>query len=134
MSVVVRDGAIYDKVAFRKIHVDRAVDHLVEQVIGVRDPDAALGVVRGLVFEDVTAPSYVKPASNWTWYAQFRPTRPKEGAANVPVFEGASATYPLDGLLFRNVVVNGTHLTSAATATSIAGIGIGPFVTGVVFE
>jgi polygalacturonase len=134
MSIVVRDGALYDKVAFRNIHVDRGVDHLVEQVIGVRDPEAALGSVRGLAFEDVTAPSFVKPASNWTSYAQFRPTRPAAGSPNVPVFEGAGADHPLDGLLFRNVVVNGVHLTSADVARTVAGLAIGPFVTGVVFE
>ena len=54
MSVVVRDGATYDHVTFREIRVGRNVDHLVEQVIGVRDPAAALGVIRDLTFDDVT--------------------------------------------------------------------------------
>ena len=76
MSVVVRDGAVYERIAFRRITVDRAVDHLVEQVIGVRDPAADLGVVRDLSFEDIVAPAYPPPPSAWTWYAQFRPGRP----------------------------------------------------------
>ena len=59
--------------SFRTVRIGPNVDHLVEQVIGVRDPAAALGVIRDLTFDNVTAPTFVTPASNWTWYAQFRP-------------------------------------------------------------
>jgi polygalacturonase len=130
MSVVVRDGATCERVAFRRIHVDRDVDHLVEQVIGVRDPGAALGSIRDLSFEDVNAPAYRVPASGWTWYAQFRPGRPGPEEP-VPVFAGADATHAVDGLRLRNVVVNGRRLTDVDRAREVAGLTVGPFVNGV---
>ncbi len=133
MSVVVRDGAAYERIAFRGIHVDRDVDHLVEQVIGVRDPAAALGVVRDLSFEDVVAPAYAPPPSAWTWYAQFRPGRPGPGD-DVPVFAGADEEHAVDGLALRNVVVAGRRLVDADTARDVAGLTIGPFVRNVRFE
>ena len=73
MSVVVRDGARYEDVSFRGIEIGPRVDHLVEQVIGVARSGGQLGSIRDLTFEDVRAPEYVAPDSNWTWYAQFRP-------------------------------------------------------------
>ncbi len=133
MSVVVRDGATYDRVTFRGIRVGAGVEHLVEQVIGVRDPDAALGSIRDLAFEDVTAPAYEPPASPWTWYAQFRPSRPAEGAA-VPVFEGADEGHAVEGLRLSNVVVNGVRLRDAATAARVAGLTIGEHVRDVSFD
>jgi hypothetical protein len=129
MSVVVRDGAAYERIAFRGIFVDGDVDHLVEQVIGVRDPEAALGTIRELSFEDVEAPDHRVPASAWTWYAQFRPGRPPEGAP-VPVFAGADERHGVDGLRLRNVVVNGTRLTSIEEARAV-GLTIGPYVDSV---
>src|SRR5262249_39505322 len=66
MSVVVRDGATYDRVTYRNVHVGPKVEHLIEQVIGVRDPAAALGVVRNLTFESVDAPSFAPSRDNWT--------------------------------------------------------------------
>ena len=139
MSVVVRDGAMYERVAFRDIFVGPDVDRLVEQVIGVRDPEvtraprarsSGLGSIRELSFEDVTAPEYRVPSGGWTWYAQFRPGRPPEGAP-VAVFEGADDAHRVEGLRLRNVVVNGRRLTSARDAREAAGLTIGPFVGGV---
>src|SRR5262249_20090433 len=88
MSVVVRDGASYRDVTFRDMGVGPGVEHLVEQVIGVRDPEQRFGAIGNLVFDGVDAPDYVPPESNWTWYAQFRPHGPREGDS-VAVFEGA---------------------------------------------
>ncbi len=133
MSVVVRDGAVYDHVAYRRIHVGPNVEHLVEQVIGVRDPAAALGAIRDLRFDEITAPTFTKPESSWTWYAQFRPGRPGPGAT-VSVFEGADAAHPVDGLLLRRVIVNGRHLADAATARRVANLTVGPHVRNVRFE
>jgi hypothetical protein len=133
MSVVVRDGATYDHVTYRGIRVGPHVDHLVEQVVGVRDPDAALGIIHDLVFEDVLAPSFARPADNWTWYAQFRPTHPQPGSG-VHVFEGADDVHAVDGLTFKGVVVNGQRLTDEATARDVANLTIGAFVRGVTFE
>ena len=133
MSVVVRDGATYQHVAFRRIHVGPNVDHLVEQVIGVRDPAAALGTIHDLTFEDVTAPDFTRPAWNWTWYAQFRPGRPGP-EATVNVFEGADEAHAVDGLELRRVTVNGEHLGDAATAASVANLTIGPHVRNVTFD
>ncbi len=130
MSVVVRDGAAYERIAFRDIFVDRDVEHLVEQVIGVRDPEARLGSIRDLAFEDITAPDYRVPAGAWTWYAQFRPGRPTEGRP-VPVFSGADDRHQVDGLRLRNVVVNGRPLTSLEEADAVAGLTVGPFVRDV---
>ncbi len=133
MSVVVRDGATYERVTYRSIEVGPHVDHLIEQVIGGRDPAAALGVIRDLTFDDISAPSFVRPASNWTWYAQFRPTRPGPGTA-VPVFEGADEEHAVEGLTLKHVVVNGQHLRDAATARRLANLSVGPYVPDVVFE
>jgi len=133
MSVVVRDGAAIEHVAFRGIHVGPNVDHLVEQVIGVRDPIAALGTIRDLAFEDIVAPAFVPPPSNWTWYAQFRPGRPGPDA-EINVFEGADAEHAVDGLRLRRVVVNGRHLHDAATAHAVANLTIGAHVRNVTIE
>jgi polygalacturonase len=133
MSIVVRDGATYERVTYRGIEVGPHVDHLIEQVIGVRDPSAALGAIRNLTFDDVRAPSFVRPGSNWTWYAQFRPTRPGPGRA-VPVFEGADEAHPVEGLTLKNVVINGQHLHRAATARRVANLSVGPYVRDVTFE
>jgi polygalacturonase len=133
MSVVVRDGAIYDNVTYKKVRVGPHVDHLIEQVIGVRDPAAALGVIKNLTFDDVVAPEYKKPSSNWTWYAQFRPPRPSEGS-QVNVFEGADALHAVEGLRLKNVVVNGVRIDSQDTARDVANVTIGPHVRNVTFE
>ena len=133
MSIVVRDGATYERVTYRAIEVGPHVDHLIEQVIGVRDPTAALGVIRDLTFDDVSAPSFVRPSSNWTWYAQFRPARPGPGTA-MPVFEGADEAHPVEGLTLKHVVVNGQHLHDAAAARRVANLSVGPHVRDVTFE
>ncbi len=133
MSVVVRDGATYDRVTFRTVHVGPNVDHLVEQVIGSRDPAAALGVIRNLTFDDISAPTFRKPASNWTWYAQFRPARPGP-RDTVNVFEGADEAHAVDGLRLSGIIVNGQHLRDAATARRVANLTVGPHVRNVTFE
>jgi hypothetical protein len=133
MSVVVRDGAIVERVTFRRIWVGSDVDHLVEQVIGVRDPEAELGLIRDLVFEDVVAPTWTAPASNWTWYAQFRAGRPGRDTP-VDVFAGADPVHAVDGLTFRRFVVNGRHLTDASTARDVAHLTIGSHVRNVTFD
>jgi hypothetical protein len=132
MSVVVRDGAVVERVAFRDIRVGPGVDHLVEQVIGVRDPRADLGVVRDLVFDGVDAPEYVVPRSGWTWFAQFRPERPGP-AVDVPVFAGADDAHAVEGLRLHDVVVRGERVTDASSAAA-AGLTIGPYVRGVAFD
>lgn len=131
MSIVVRDGATYDRITYRHIHVGPHVEHLIEQVIGVRDPHAALGAIHALTFDGVIAPSFVKPTSNWTWYTQFRPSPPAGGAA-VNVFEGADERHAVDGLTIRGLLVNGQHLRSASTAEEVANLSIGPHVRRVV--
>ena len=131
MSVVVRDGATLERVAFRGIRVGPGVDHLVEQVIGIRDPHADLGVIRDLILDGIDAPDYVVPERAWTWYAQFRPGRPGPDA-DVPVFAGADPTHAVDGLRLRDVSVRGTRLTDVASAAN-AGLTIGPFVRDVRF-
>jgi polygalacturonase len=133
MSVVVRDGATVERVMFSRIGIGPDVDHLVEQVIGVRDPEVALGTIRDLAFDDVTAPTFVPPATNWTWYAQFRPARPGSDAV-VNAFEGADDTHAVDGLRLKGFVVNGRHLPDAATARDVAGLSVGPYVRNVTFE
>jgi polygalacturonase len=133
ISIVVRDGAVFEDVSFRHIRVGPRVDHLVEQVIGVRAPQAAFGAIRRLTFDDVKAPAYAPPASNWTWYAQFRPDRPAPDA-RVDVFEGADDLHAVDGLTIRDMVVNGVHLSDAAVARDVAGLTIGPHVRNVSFE
>jgi polygalacturonase len=133
MSVVVRDGATYDRITFRGVRVGHNVAHLVEQVIGVRDPEARLGSVRDLTFDDVTAPDFARPESNWTWYAQFRPGRP--GAdVDVDVFEGADDDHAVDGLRIKDVVVNGWRLDGPEIAREVANLTIGPHVRNVGFE
>jgi polygalacturonase len=135
MSVVVRDGALYQDVVFRNISVaPGGADHLVEQVIGVRDPDVGLGVVQNLVFEGIDAPAFAPPASNWTWYAQFRLSGPQPGNSNVPVFEGADAEHRVQGLTLRDFVVNGQHLTDVTVAAEVANITFGPFIENLTFE
>jgi hypothetical protein len=132
MSVVVRDGAAYDRIAFQGIRVGPRVKHLVEQVIGVREGvRQRLGRIEGLSFEDVEALEFVRPATNSTWYAQFRPGGTSEPVA---VFQGADDLHAVGGLLLRRVVVNGFHLADRATAERIANLTIGPFVEGVVIE
>jgi len=133
MSVVVRDGATYEGLTFRRIRVGPNVDHLVEQVIGVRAPQAALGAIHDLTFEDIEAPTYAPPASNWTWYAQFRPGRPEHGSV-VPVFEGADARHAVDGLRLKDVSVGGRPIRDAASAAEIANLTFGPHVRNVSFE
>ena len=75
----------------------------------------------------------MKPASNWTWYAQFRPARPGAGTT-VNVFEGADETHAVEGLRLRGIAVNGQHLRDAATARRVANLTIGRHVRGVTFE
>lgn len=133
MSVVVRDGATYERIAFRGTRAGPDVEHLVEQVIGVRDPEAKLGRIRDLTFEDVTAPGWRRPATDWTWYAQFRAGRPGPGTT-VDVFEGADDDRAVDGLHLRNIVVNGRRVSDAATARDVAGLTIGRHVRNVRIE
>ena len=132
MSVVVRDGAAYRRIAFKDIRVAPGVENLVEQVIGLRHGhEPQLGSIDQLLFENIEAPGYGRPDSNWTWYAQFRPD-PVEGVC--PMFQGADAAHPLRGLTLRNVVVNGVHLRSRAQAEEVANLSIGPFVEDIRFE
>jgi polygalacturonase len=133
MSVVVRDGAMVERVTFRRIGIGPGVDHLVEQVIGVRDPEVSLGSIHDLVFDDITAPGFVAPATNWTWYAQYRPGRPGPGT-EVNVFEGADEMRAVDGLRLRRFIVRGHQLDRAATARDLAGLTIGPHVRHVTFD
>jgi polygalacturonase len=133
MSVVVRDGAVYEDIVFRDIDVGPRVDHLVEQVVGAREPEARLGSVRHLQFERVRAPEFEPPASNWTWYAQFRPDR-HSADDRVPVFAGADETHAVDELTLRDVVVGGQRLVDADSAERIAGITFGENVRNVRFE
>jgi hypothetical protein len=133
MSVVVRDGALYDRLAYRRIRVGPNVDHLIEQVIGFREPAAALGAIRDLTFEDVVAPAFAKPASNWTWYTQFRPARPQPGAV-VDVFEGADEAHAIEGLRLKGFVVNGQRIGDAASAVEVANLTVGPHVRDVTFD
>lgn len=134
MSVVVRDGAAYSRLSFRDIRVGPGVTHLVEQVIGVRSGrKKILGTMEQLTFENIDAPFYERPASNWTWYAQFRPDAPAM-YGDVPVFRGADATHAVRGLTLRNIIVGGARLTDRAAAERVANLTIGPFVDGVVIE
>ncbi|HVE85714.1 MAG TPA: glycosyl hydrolase family 28 protein [Myxococcales bacterium] len=134
MSVVVRDGATYSRIAFRDIRVGPGVSHLIEQVIGLRSGrKKVLGSVEELSFENVQAPFYEPPPNNWTWYAQFRPGAPAM-YSDVPVFQGADAAHAVRGLRLRDVVVNGTRLVDRATAEKAANLTFGPFVEGLVIE
>jgi hypothetical protein len=133
MSIVVRDGATYERVTFGRVRVGPNVDHLIEHVIGFRDPRVALGVIRDLTFDEVAAPTFRRPSSNWTWYAQFRPSQPGPGA-EVNVFEGADETHAVDGLRFKGFVVNGHHLGDATAAGRVANLTIGPHVRNVIFD
>ena len=133
MSVVVRDGAAYRRIAFRDIRVAPGVPNLIEQVIGLRQGhQPTLGTLDQLLFENIDAPDFERPANNWTWYAQFRPGAATGGP--VPVFQGADASHALHGLILRNVVVNGIHLRTRAMAEEVANLAIGPFVTDITFE
>jgi hypothetical protein len=133
MSIVVRDGATYDRVTYRKVHIGPNVSHLVEQVIGVRDPAAALGLIRDLTFDDVSAPTFTKPASNWTWFVQYRPARPGP-RPSVNVFEGADESHAVENLKLRAIVVNGQHLRDAGSARKVANLTVGPYVRNLSFE
>jgi hypothetical protein len=130
---VVRDGATYERVTYRKVRVGPNVKRVVEQVIGVRDPAAALGTIRNLTFDDVTAPTFTKRASNWTWYTQFRPARPRL-VATVNAFERADELHAIDGLRLKGLVVNGQHLRDAATARRVANLSVGQCVRNATFE
>ena len=133
MSVVVRDGARYERLTFRSIRVGPHVDHLIEQVIGVRAPRADLGTIRDLTFEGITAPAYGKPASNATWYTQFRP-HAVSPAGPVHVFEGADEAHQVQGLRLKDVVINGKPIRDAGAARRVAGLSIGPYVRDVTIE
>ena len=133
MSVVVRDGAAYKRIAFKDIRVAPGVENLVEQVIGLRQGhQPTLGSIDQLLFENIEAPGYGRPESNWTWYAQFRPDA--GAGAEVPMFQGADAAHPLRGLILRNVVVNGVRLLDRKMAEQVANLSIGPFVEDIRFE
>jgi polygalacturonase len=135
MSIVVRDGARYENIVYRDIRVGSGVQHLVEQVIGDRrDRAVVLGRITNLVFENIDAPEYTTPASNWTWYAQFRPDRPKQGDRDVAMFSGADDAHAVDGLTFRNVRVRGEVLESAEHATRLANISFGSSLRNVRFD
>jgi hypothetical protein len=133
MSIVVRDGATYSNITFRDIRVAPGVKHLVEQVIGLRKGrQDVLGHIDHLTFEDIDAPKYDRPESNWTWYTQFRPGGANE--ENVVMFAGADAEHAVHGLRFKDVVVNGVRLKDRAEAEKVANLNIGPFVDDVTFE
>ena len=133
ISIVVRDGATYSHVVFKDTRVGPGVEHLIEQVIGLRGGrQTVLGHIEDLVFENVQAPDYKRPKSNRTWYAQFRPG--SVTCDEVPVFQGADAEHAVKGLHLRNVVVNGVRLTDRAIAEKVANLQIGPFVEDATFE
>ena len=101
MSLVVRDGHDMSDVTFKNIRVRSGVTHLVEQVIGIRatpdnphptcaDPNQC-GTIKNLTFQSITAPAgeFKRPASNWTWYMQFRPDNPQQGDPSAKAFQGA---------------------------------------------
>ncbi|HEX4420812.1 MAG TPA: glycosyl hydrolase family 28 protein [Kofleriaceae bacterium] len=142
VSIVVRDGATYERIAFRDIRVAPGVRHLIEQVVGVRDARAQalglpmLGRIEQLVFEDIDAPGFTPPASNRTWYTQFRPGDAGGNAAEgaVAVFAGADAAHAVRGLVLRNVVVRGERLRDREAAARVAGLTIGPHVDDVTIE
>jgi hypothetical protein len=158
MSIVVRDGATYERIAFRDIRVAPGVRHLIEQVVGIRDGRAQalglpmLGRIEQLMFEDIDAPGFTPPASNRTWYTQFRPGDAggdasgdaAEGAGGdaggdvakgaVAVFAGADAAHAVRGLVLRNVVVRGERLRDREAAARVAGLTIGPHVDDVTIE
>ncbi len=94
MSVVVRDGAAFRDITYKNIRIGVGVNHFVEQVIGVRaGGKKLLGTIDNLTFDTIDAPHLPFPRSNWTWYAQFRPTNPKEGDTRVAAFEGADGAH-----------------------------------------
>jgi len=135
MSVVVRDGARYSDVTYKQIRVSVGVRHLVEQVIGIRANQATvLGTIENLTFDTIDAPHFTAPASNWTWYAQYRLSKPQANDPNIPVFEGADASHAVTGLTFRNFTVRGERLVDPESAARLAGLQIGDFVTDVSWE
>jgi polygalacturonase len=133
LSVVVRDGALYDSIEFDGVEVGENVTHLIEQVIGRREPAEVKGNIRNLVFKNISAPFYQKPTNNWTWYAQFRGSNPQPWV-DVNVFEGNDSLNKVDGLSFSNVVVRGIRLGSRQQAEAVAGLSFGPFVENLSFE
>jgi len=133
MSIVVRDGATYERLAFCRIRAGPGVKHLVEQVIGVRPGEGrGLGRIEHLLFEDIEAEDYAKPNDHATWYAQFRPASAQGG--EVPVFQGADGQNAVRGLVLRNVSLNGQRVRDRASALEVAGLSIGPFVEDVTIE
>ncbi len=85
MSLVGRDGATYESVTHRAIEVGLHVDHLIEQVIGVRDPAAALGVIRHLTFDWRQRALVHQATEQLDVHAQFRPrpTRLRHGGVRL---------------------------------------------------
>lgn len=138
MSIVVRDGAVYRDLVFDDIRVGPGVRHLIEQVIGMRDGRAQalglpqLGRIERLTFARIDAPEFARPASNRTWYSQFRPG--DDGGPEVAVFAGADPAHDVRGLVLRDLRVRGVHLQDRATAAEIAGLTIGPHVDDVTIE
>jgi len=131
MSLVVRDGANYQDVSYKTIGVHDNVTHLFEQVIGVRDGNKVnLGTINNLVFDGIDAERFVKPASNWTWYSQFRPDHPTSGSTAVKVFEGADAAHAVAGLTLKNLTINGTPVETADAALQLGNISFGDFISG----
>ncbi|NRA65991.1 MAG: hypothetical protein HRU19_16000 [Pseudobacteriovorax sp.] len=133
LSIVVRDGALYNGIRFEKTLLGRNVTHMIEQVIGRRDPNDARGRIQDLSIVDLKAPYYWPPASNWTWYAAFREGSPKPGSF-VHVFEGHDQDNSLRGLNLRGFEVRGQSLRTARDFLEFAGISFGPFVEAVSFD
>jgi Glycosyl hydrolases family 28 len=132
MSVVVRDGAAFSDILYKDIRVGVGVKHLIEQVIGERaGKTRMLGSITNLTFENIDAPGWTKPASNWTWYAQYRPDHPKEKDLAVMAFAGADAKNALDGLTLRNVRIGNVVLRDKTMAAQLAGLTIGANVANV---
>ncbi|MGF1660954.1 MAG: glycoside hydrolase family 28 protein [Kineosporiaceae bacterium] len=123
MSLVMRDGGAYARIGFKGVLVD-GVDHLVEQAVQLRAGyDRRPGRMTGLTFRDVVAPDY-HPRDNRTSY----------NPAGGPVLSGYDAQYPLVGVRFAGVVVNGHRLADAAGAWEHARIDLGLHVHDVRFE
>ena len=94
---------------------------------------AALGVIRDLTFDDVSAPCSREARQQLDLVRAVPPhsTRPWRG---VNVFEGADEAHPVDRLTLKHVVVNGQHLRDVATARHVANLTIGPYVRDVRLE